>query len=185
MLLTPVSVRAFRLGTPVVRGLRDSGTVPCRDFCADRTLVMEDPMVDRTGSLPHVRVVGFEPLPSMSAPDDPHKHVLGSFLQNETITVSSPLSQMLGGLRKSSSRDGSPGSGFFSANSSDSDRSGDVARRFDTQETAAQLMRRGSMEMTSEVCHDLLGSESFKRGRETPPIDIPYQRGYRHPRTQR
>jgi hypothetical protein len=39
------------------------------------------------------------------------------------------------------------------------------------------------MEGTSEVRHgdDALGV----RGRETPPIDIPYARGYRHPRSQR
>ena len=98
--------------------------------------------------------------------------------------MSSPLSQMLVGVTgKSGSADGSPQSGFFSAQSSDSDRSGDVARRFDNELAAGGLYRQGSMEGTSEVRHDddALGV----RGRETPPIDIPYARGYRHPRSQR
>jgi hypothetical protein len=37
------------------------------------------------------------------------------------------------------------------------------------------------MEGTSDVQHDALAVA----GRETPPIDIPYARGYRHPRSQR
>ena len=99
--------------------------------------------------------------------------------------MSSPLSQMLvGSTWKSGSAAGSPQSGFFSAQSSDSDRSGDVARRFDNELAAGGLYRQGSMdEGTSEVRHgdDALGV----RGRETTPIDIPYARGYRHPRSQR
>ena len=141
-------------------------------------------MVTPTGSLPHVRVVGFEPVPSMSAPEDARNPLIPGFLGGETIAVSSPLSQMLVGLTgKSGSADGSPQSGFFSAQSSDSDRSGDVARRFDNELAAGGLYRQGSMEGTSEVRHDddALGV----RGRETPPIDIPYARGYRHPRSQR
>ena len=141
--------------------------------------------VTRPGSLPHVRVVGFEPVPSMSAPEDARKPLFAGLLGGETIAVSSPLSQMLGGSNgKSRSADGSPQSGFFSAQSSDSDRSGDVARRFDNELAAGGLYRQGSMdEGTSEVRHgdDALGV----RGRETPPIDIPYARGYRHPRSQR
>jgi len=141
-------------------------------------------MVTPTGSLPHVRVVGFEPVPSMSAPEDARGPLISGFLGGETIAVSSPLSQMLVGMTgKSGSADGSPQSGFFSAQSSDSDRSGDVARRFDNELAAGGLYRQGSMEGTSEVRHDddALGV----RGRETPPIDIPYARGYRHPRSQR
>lgn len=141
-------------------------------------------MVTPTGSLPHVRVVGFEPVPSMSAPEDARGPLISGFLGGETIAVSSPLSQMLVGMTgKSGSADGSPQSGFFSAQSSDSDRSGDVARRFDNELAAGGLYRQGSMEGTSEVRHDddALGV----RGRETPPINIPYARGYRHPRSQR
>ena len=141
----------------------------------------EDAVVTRTGSLPHVRVVGFEPVPSMSAPENAHKQPLFSgLLGGETIAVSSPLSQMLGGSNgKSRSADGSPQSGFFSAQSSDSDRSGDVARRFDNEHTASELLRQDSMEGTSDVRHGDV------QGRGTPPIDIPYARGYRHPRSQR
>ena len=143
----------------------------------------EDAVVTRTGSLPHVRVVGFEPVPSMSAPENAHKQPLFSgLLGGETIAVSSPLSQMLGGpTGKSRSADGSPQSGFFSAQSSDSDRSGDVARRFDNEHAAGELSRHASMEGTSDVQHHAL----TVAGRETPPIDIPYARGYRHPRSQR
>ena len=146
---------------------------------------METATVTPTGSLPRVRVVGFEPVPSMSAPEDARNPLISGFLGGETITVSSPLSQMLvGSTGKSGSADGSPQSGFFSAQSSDSDRSGDVARRFDNELAAGGLYRQGSMdEGTREVRHgdDALGV----RGRETPPIDIPYARGYRHPRSQR
>ena len=138
--------------------------------------------VTRPGSLPHVRVVGFEPVPSMSAPEDARKPLFVGLLGGETIAVSSPLSQMLGGSNgKSRSADGSPQSGFFSAQSSDSDRSGDVARRFDNEHAAGELSRQASMEGTSDVQHDALAVA----GRETPPIDIPYARGYRHPRSQR
>lgn len=138
--------------------------------------------VTRPGSLPHVRVVGFEPVPSMSAPEDARKPLFAGLLGGETIAVSSPLSQMLGGSNgKSRSADGSPQSGFFSAQSSDSDRSGDVARRFDNEHAAGELSRHASMEGTSDVEHHALAFA----GRETPPIDIPYARGYRHPRSQR
>lgn len=138
--------------------------------------------VTRPGSLPHVRVVGFEPVPSMSAPEDARKPLFAGLLGGETIAVSSPLSQMLGGSNgKSRSADGSPQSGFFSAQSSDSDRSGDVARRFDNEHAAGELSRQASMEGTSDVQHHALAVT----GRETPPIDIPYARGYRHPRSQR
>ena len=143
---------------------------------------MEDAVVTRTGSLPQVRVVGFDPAPSMSAPEDAYKPLFSGFLAGETIAVSSPLSQMLGGSTgKSRSADGSPHSGFFSAQSSDSDQSGDVARRFDNEHAASQLYGHGSMEGTSDVRHDALAVQ----GRGTPPIDIPNARGYRHPRSQR
>lgn len=121
-------------------------------------------------------------MPSMSAPEDARKPLFAGLLGGETIAVSSPLSQMLGGSNgKSRSADGSPQSGFFSAQSSDSDRSGDVARRFDNEHAAGELSRHASMEGTSDVEHHALAFA----GRETPPIDIPYARGYRHPRSQR
>ena len=59
---------------------------------------METATVTPTGSLPRVRVVGFEPVPSMSAPEDARNPLISGFLGGETITVSSPLSQMLVGI---------------------------------------------------------------------------------------
>ena len=174
----PVARR--RSGAPPAREVRPR--TPSHDFAFGSHAMEATSHVTRPGSLPHVRVVGFEPVPSMSAPEDARKPLFEGLLGGETIAVSSPLSQMLGGSNgKSGSADGSPQSGFFSAQSSDSDRSGDVARRFDNEHAAGELSRHASMEGTSDVQHHALAVA----GRETPPIDIPYARGYRHPRSQR
>ena len=174
----PVARR--RSGAPPAREVRPR--TPSHDFAFGSHAMEATSHVTRPGSLPHVRVVGFEPVPSMSAPEDARKPLFAGLLGGETIAVSSPLSQMLGGSNgKSGSADGSPQSGFFSAQSSDSDRSGDVARRFDNEHAAGELSRHASMEGTSDVQHHALAVA----GRETPPIDIPYARGYRHPRSQR
>ena len=174
----PVARR--RSGAPPAREVRPR--TPSHGFAFGSHAMEATSHVTRPGSLPHVRVVGFEPVPSMSAPEDARKPLFAGLLGGETIAVSSPLSQMLGGSNgKSGSADGSPQSGFFSAQSSDSDRSGDVARRFDNEHAAGELSRHASMEGTSDVQHHAL----TVAGRETPPIDIPYARGYRHPRSQR
>lgn len=174
----PVARR--RSGAPPAREVRPR--TPTHGFAFGSHAMEATSHVTRPGSLPHVRVVGFEPVPSMSAPEDARKPLFAGLLGGETIAVSSPLSQMLGGSNgKSRSADGSPQSGFFSAQSSDSDRSGDVARRFDNEHAAGELSRQASMEGTSDVQHHALAFA----GRETPPIDIPYARGYRHPRSQR
>lgn len=174
----PVARR--RSGAPPAREVRPR--TPSHDFAFGSHAMEATSHVTRPGSLPHVRVVGFEPVPSMNAPEDARKPLFEGLLGGETIAVSSPLSQMLGGSNgKSGSADGSPQSGFFSAQSSDSDRSGDVARRFDNEHAAGELSRHASMEGTSDVQHHALAVA----GRETPPIDIPYARGYRHPRSQR
>ena len=172
----PVARR--RSGAPPAREVRPR--TPSHDFAFGSHAMEATSHVTRPGSLPHVRVVGFEPVPSMNAPEDARKPLFEGLLGGETIAVSSPLSQMLGGSNgKSGSADGSPQSGFFSAQSSDSDRSGDVARRFDNEHAAGELLRQDSMEGTSDVRHGDV------QGRGTPPIDIPYARGYRHPRSQR
>jgi hypothetical protein len=151
---------------------------------------MGDVFAARPGRLPHVRVVGFEPVPLQFTHDEPRNQVLCSFRENETTSVSSPLSMMLGsaGFGKSGSDHGSPGSCFFAAKSSDSDRSAsDVVRRFDNDRTARELIRGGSEEMTSTDVHDERMGEPYGKPRsETPPMDIPYAKGYRgHPRTHR
>jgi hypothetical protein len=121
----------------------------------------------RTESLPALRVVGFDPSPTSSLKDERNKLSLSSAVSDSPVAVSSPLSALLGNTGKSSDRGGE--SGFFSAESSDSDR-GDQARRELESDASARSILGASLHEEETL--------SLHRTDSSEPIDIPYHRGH-------
>jgi hypothetical protein len=123
----------------------------------------------RTESLPALRVVGFDPSPTSSLKDERNKLSLSSAVSFSPVAVSSPLSALLGNTGKSG-RGGE--SGFFSAESSDSDRGDQARRELESDATARSILGAGSQEEETLSLHR---TDSFA---PADPIDIPYRRGH-------
>ena len=124
----------------------------------------------RTESLPALRVVGFDPSPTSSLKDERNKLSLSSTVSSfSPVAVSSPLSALLGNTGKS---DRGGESGFFSAESSDSDRGDQARRELESDATARSILGAGSQEEETLSLHR---TDSFA---QADPIDIPYRRGH-------
>ena len=123
----------------------------------------------RTESLPALRVVGFDPSPTSSLKDERNKVSLSSAVSFSPVAVSSPLSALLGNTGKS---DRGGESGFFSAESSDSDRGDQARRELESDATARSILGAGSQEEETLSLHR---TDSFA---PADPIDIPYRRGH-------
>ena len=123
----------------------------------------------RTESLPALRVVGFDPSPTSSLKEERNKPSLSSAVSFSPVAVSSPLSALLGNTGKS---DRGGESGFFSAESSDSDRGDQARREIESDAMARSILGGGSQEEETLSLHR---TDSFATAE---PIDIPYRRGH-------